>query len=377
MDLKLREDLFGYKDIFCPSNETDRTFLLSLQDSILYHQSKNDFYRKFLNYNNFKISDIKNINDIVNIPVIHAFLFKTRDVFTIKRKNCILTRTSSGTTGQKSIMMFDKKTLFSNYQIITNLVNYFNLYDSEKVNYILLSPEYDKESVLGSTNSVNTLIKLAPCNHIFCAILKKNNFDILGTIRALKAFSKENLPVRILGFPQFLNEVLEKMDEISEQPIKLHPHSMVLSGGGWKNYDDKRIDKFEFYKKINLKLGIPLERCRDIYSSAEHPLPYIECKNHHFHEPIYSRIIIRDVKTLRPLEHGKPGFINFISPYLLSAPANSIIMPDLAVKYPAEKCSCGIKTPFFDILGRSGINKSRSCAISILEILERIKNVYN
>ena len=52
----------------------------------------------------------------------------------------------------------------------------------------------------------------------------------------------------------------------------------------------------------------------------------IECANHHFHAPIYSKIIIRNLKTLEPVGYEQPGFIQFISPYITSAPAHSCLL---------------------------------------------------
>jgi len=251
-------------------------------------------------------------------------------------------------------------------------MKYFNFIDNKPTNYVIFSNETKKDSYNGRSKTDIMLTSFAPVNYIFFALpmsKNSNDFDVFGAIRSLRAFAKDNKPTRIFGLPQFLYATLKKMKEMSEPPIILNPNSLVLIGGGWKNYDENRINKLDFYKKINKQLGIPIERCRDIYSAVEHPLPYIECKNHNFHEPIYSRVFIRDVKTLEVLPCGKLGFLSLVSPYLLSAPANSIVMADLAVKYDTQ-CGCGIERPFFEIIGRSGTNKSRGCAISASKVLK-------
>ncbi len=380
MEFISRDTLFDNENIFENSTKNDEVFLTSLKESLIFHEINNSFFKNFLKFYKFNIEDLKNINDISKIPPIHAFLFKTHKFFTIQEKDSIAERSSSGTSGQKSLMLFDKDTAIASQKMIINIINYFDFIDTNPTNYILFSHETDQNSTLGTANTDLMLTSFAPINHIFCALPKgknSNDFDVWGAIRAFRAFAKDDKPVRIFGLPQFLYVILNKMEEISEPPVKLNFNSLVLLGGGWKNYDDNRIDKLSFYKKINKQLGIPLNRCRDMYAALEHPLPYIECENHHFHEPIYSRVLIRDVKTLDVLPEGELGFLNFISPHLLSAPANSVIMPDLAVKYPASKCGCGINKPFFEVIGRSGINKSRSCAISAVEILRGAENVNN
>ena len=82
-------------------------------------------------------------------------------------------------------------------------------------------------------------------------------------------------------------------------------------------------------------------------------------------------MIIRDVETLEPLPYGKAGFANFITPHLLSVPAVSVLMGDMAVLHPACECGCGIKTPFMEIIGRAGTSKAKSCAITASELLKR------
>jgi hypothetical protein len=71
------------------------------------------------------------------------------------------------------------------------------------------------------------------------------------------------------------------------------------------------------------------------------------------------------------LPYGEKGFLQFVSPYITSAPAHSVLMGDMAVMYPAEKCGCGITTPYFEILGRAGTSKNKSCAIAAAELLKR------
>ena len=118
-------------------------------------------------------------------------------------------------------------------------------------------------------------------------------------------------------------------------------------------------------------LGIPATNCRDGYGSTEHSVPYFECPNHHFHIPVYSRMLIRDVKTLKPLPYGEAGFANFITPHLMSVPAVSVLMGDMAVLHEAGECGCGIQTPFMEIIGRAGTSKGKSCAITASELLKR------
>jgi hypothetical protein len=102
---------------------------------------------------------------------------------------------------------------------------------------------------------------------------------------------------------------------------------------------------------------------------VEHPIAYFDCPNHHFHVPIYSRVIIRDL-NMRPVSYGEPGILNLITPMMTSMPFVSVMTDDLAVMHPGEKCACGISSPYFEILGRVGLADIKTCAANASELLD-------
>ncbi|MDW5418850.1 hypothetical protein R6242_19965 [Iodobacter sp. CM08] len=152
--------------------------------------------------------------------------------------------------------------------------------------------------------------------------------------------------------------------------LKLHPDSLVFLGGGWKTHADQAIPKAMLYQRLGEQLGIPDVRCRDGYGAVEHPVPYIECPKHHFHIPSYARAYIRHPATLNTQPYGTRGFLHFVSPYITSSPAHSVIMSDLATLHPGHECGCGIETDWFELLGRAGTSKNRSCALAASELIK-------
>jgi phenylacetate-coenzyme A ligase PaaK-like adenylate-forming protein len=194
---------------------------------------------------------------------------------------------------------------------------------------------------------------------------------VYGTIRTLQDYEEQGLPVRIFGFPSFLYFTLDQMKKLRMKPLKLNENSMTMLGGGWKGYADREISKTELYHLAEEMLGIPQSQCRDGYGSTEHSVPYFECSNHRFHIPIYSRMYIRDFKTLEPLPLGKVGFASFVTPHLLSVPAVSVLMGDKAVMHEGRNCGCGIDSPYMEILGRAGTSAAKSCAITASELLKK------
>ena len=298
-------------------------------------------------------------------------------MLSIPSKDIYLHLTSSGTQGQKSQVFFDEWTIKSAQCMVDAIFKYYGWITPQvKCNYILFSYETEASSKLGTSYTDNFLCKYAPINEVFCALKltggvpEKHEFDVFGTINSFVKYSKQEHPTRIFGFPAFLYFSLKRMKDLKMPPLKLHPESLVFLGGGWKGYADQQIDKFELYKLVEEMLGIPNERLRDGFGSVEHCIPYIECSEHEFHVPIWSRVFIRDTQDLSLKNYGEKGFLHFISPYITSMPAHSVIMGDLASLHEGETCACEIPTPFFKIYGRAQASKNKSCAITASELLK-------
>lgn len=375
LNLKYVEKLLLSGPPYLIYSELEKDFILAMKEVIEHHRTSCLFYQKFLELKKFNIDDLKSFDDLEKIPPIHANFFKEKEILSIKKEDVYVHLTSSGTTGQKSQIYFDQWSLKSAQFVLDEIFDFYNWYSDQKTNYLLYTYETKRDDKLGTAYTDNYLCQYAPIQNVFCALrlsgLDGHKFDLFGTIDTLCRYEKENYPVRIFGFPAFFYFTLTKMKEMGMAPLKLHPDSLVFLGGGWKGHQNESISKNDLYQLANEYLGIQDDRLRDGFGSVEHCIPYVECSHHQFHIPVCSRIIIRDVKTLKPLSEGNIGYLNFISPYITSAPANSVLMGDLASWYSGSKCPCDIETSYFVLYGRAGVSKGKSCALAAVEILEK------
>ncbi len=349
----------------------EEIFRESMKEIMTWHREKSSFYASLLKKLNFSIENWQ--GDLENIPIIPADFFKLHEVKSIPDQDVILHLTSSGTTGQKSQIFFDEWSLGCAQLMVDAIFAEYKWTTKQPSNYLLYSYEPQPNLKLGTSYTDNFLLKYSPPQEVVYA-LKSNgkgghDFDLYGCIRALQSFAEQSLPVRIFGFPAFFYFTIQRMIDLGLPALKLHSDSLVFLGGGWKGHSNQEINKRDFYKITEAQLGIPNERLRDGFGSVEHSIPYVECRNHNFHVPVYSKVIIRDLSTLKPLGYGKQGFLHFISPYITSIPAHSIMMGDLAILHPPQDCGCDIATDWFSILGRAGISKNKSCAIAASEML--------
>lgn len=354
---------------------SDEQFVKAMKEITAWHIDRCEFYQKLSTAEHFDLESVKTLNDCLKIPHLWAHFFKAHEVLSVPEKEVFLHLTSSGTTGQKSQIFFDEWTIRSAQRMVDSIFEQYNwVRPDQKCNYVLFSYETESSSKLGTAYTDNFLCKYAPVNEVFYALKLTGHggheFDCFGTIESFLKFAKQGLPVRLFGFPAFFYFALERMKKLGIPPVKLHPDSLVFLGGGWKGNADKAIAKEDFYALVEEMLGIPNARLRDGFGSVEHCVPYVECQNHEFHVPVWSRVFIRDVETLAPLAYGQKGFLHFISPYITSMPAHSVIMGDMASLHAAESCGCGLPTPYFRVHGRAGVSKNKSCALAASELLK-------
>ncbi len=367
-----REKLFRYNKIY-DHKGSEKLFIDAMKESLEHHSQHCEFYNKLLTNYNFNIENIKNESDLASIPAIPSHFFKYHEVISGNREDIELHATSSGTLGQKSQIFLDKSSLEIGTKMIIKAMKYHKFISIIPTNYLLLGFEPKEGNEMGNVKVLTGMTRFAPAKEkVFAlkAIGDNYQIDYFGLQSALKRFERQKLPVRIFGFPSYLYMMLKMIRDSKIKPLKLNKHSLVFTSGGWKKYNDQAINKLELYKMVEELLGIPAENCRDFYSAVEHSVAYPECKNHHMHVPIWSRVIIRDVKTLEPVGFNQEGFLSFISPLVSSMPISSIIMGDMAVLRDGKECGCGITTPYFEIIGRAGTSKNRTCAITASELMQ-------
>ncbi len=370
------QEICDLNDPYRTGEQMDDLFLQAMRQIIKWHYDRCEFYKNLLDREKFDPDSLRSVDDLKSIPTIHANFFKTHSIQSIPDKEIISTMTSSGTMGQKSQMFFDEWTITSGKRMVDYVYDYFgwNNPDTE-TNYLISNYEPEEGTTRGTTNTCRFLTKYAPARNIYYTLRLTgegtHEFDLFGCIEVLKKYEAEKIPVRLIGFPSFVFFILERMKKLGVKDLKLSDESLVIFAGGWKGHADRQISKPELYSKLGEQLGIPDIRCRDGFGSVEHSVPYFECDNHHMHIPIWSRAFIRDVRTLEVLDYGKSGYLSFITPYITSVPAIGVMMGDLATMHSPQDCGCGIETPWFEIVGRAGISKNKSCAVSASELLKK------
>lgn len=369
-----RKKLFTYKRLYDHAG-TDKYFLYAVKKNVVFHQKNCSEYSDILVERKFHIKDVKTIQDLYRIPVLPTLYLKSHKLNSMPEHKLLIKSTSSGTKGKKSHIGFDLKGLYFGAHMVLRTAAYHKLLAPKPANYIMLGykPDQNNHAVVSKTAFGATFFAPA-LRRIYALKPSKDGYrpDLAGVKKALQKFAREPFPLRLIGFPSYLYFLLQELKS-SGIHLRLHPDSMVLLGGGWKQHFSEQVDKKSLYALLEEVLGIKENRCREFFGAVEHPVLYCDCKNHHFHIPIYSRVIIRDIKTLEPVERGQVGLMNFITPMLESMPLLSVMTDDLGVLHDGRECGCGNHAPYFEILGRVGVKDIKTCAAGAAELLGGVK----
>lgn len=356
-------------------NETvERLFVQAMHEAVQHHYAECTQYRNFLDYCGFRPS-LQTNADVLHLPPIHVNVFKEYDLVSGPRENIVLSLTSSGTTGKKSKNFLDQISLDRVRKIARNVYAALGMVDDQAlVNYCCFTYDPRIAKDLGTAFTDELLTGFTRRNKVYYTFQydqSTNNFefDLKQVAAIFRQYEEEGLPVRLLGFPAFIYEALEYYESTTGRWLKFHPDSFLMTGGGWKKKEDKKVTRSEFVHFIEEMTGVPGSNVRDLFGMVEHGVPYVECRLGNMHVPVYARVAIKDPCTMENLDYGEVGLPNFVTPYLHSYPAVSILVNDFACL--EASCPCGLGGNVLRIVGRAGITKHVGCALHAEESVRK------
>ncbi|MEW6277695.1 MAG: acyl-protein synthetase [Candidatus Eremiobacterota bacterium] len=364
------DTLLGGRQAFTWFPTVDRMFLRAMQEAFARHFLLCPLYREHCRQRSFVPADLKRVEDLARIPYLFVTILKRYRLLTGPEEKVRLTLTSSGTGGEKSATFLDGKSLVRVKKLVRHVYRDLGMVNRRRTNYLCFTYDPAVASDLGTAFSDQLLTGLTRVQSTFYAIRWRGEewqLDRDGCLEALERFEASRRPLRILGFPAHAWEVLEECTWRRGRNFSFGPHSYVLTGGGWKSLQDREIPKPMFRDRVSEWLGIPRENVRDLYGMVEHGVPYTECEAGQMHVPRYSRVFVRHPGTLELLSSGQVGLYHFLTPYLNSYPAISLLTTDLGSVQPG--CACGRSAPVLRLQGRGGVTKHKGCAINALEVL--------
>lgn len=368
--MSCRSKLFGWRDPYDLAG-TDALFLEAIRENAAFHLRNCPEYRAICEREGFSPESLRVFDDLRRVPVLPTLYFKRHELFSIPKRRMVLRSTSSGTSGERSRIGWEWQDCLHALRMTLRVASRHGLLSPRPTNYLVLGYQPHRSNQTAISKTAFGFTFFAPGLHRAYALRWKPDgyaLDLDGLKEALLRYSRQPFPVRTMGFPAYTWFFLRELQKDGIR-VRLHPASRVCMGGGWKQFYAEKVEKEALYALAEEVLGVPESRCHEFFGAVEHPILYADCRRHHFHIPVYSRVLIRDAYTLEPLPPGETGLVNLLTPLVRGVPLTSVMTDDLGVLHPAESCGCGCPSPWLEIIGRVGVRGVQTCAAGAAKLL--------
>ncbi len=368
--MSYKKKLFTYRKPY-DLEATNEIFLKAMQENCLYQYEHCADYKRILDEKGFRPRDLKEYADLEKLPFIPTLYFKKHPLFSMPSKRLLIKATSSGTSGKKSQMGFNFSSLYRGLRMVMTVGKYHHLFSWKPTHYLVFGYEPNKNNQIVFSKTAYGFTFFTPAlSRAYALRYTKHGYqlDLENLKQKFLQYSSSKFPVRTIGFPAYTYFLLKQMKEEGLK-VQLPKGSVMTLGGGWKQFYAEQVSKKDFYALVEEILGIDEQHIFEFFGAVEHPILYTDCRCHHFHVPVYSRVLIRDVDTMEPVPNGQVGLVNLLTPMVDSVPILSVMTDDLGILHE-EKCPCGENAPWLEILGRVGIKDIVTCAAGAGEMLK-------
>jgi hypothetical protein len=213
------------------------------------------------------------------------------------------------------------------------------------------------------TIGIKDKIKAKAMSKINPIIQKKSD---LRMIHLLKQAEKEGKKLNIGSPPFWLDRIIEHMKRESLY-VNLES-SQVLTGGGWKIEEDKRLPEEIFRKKVEDTLGIHQNHYHDVYAMSECSSVFLSCEGHYKHIPPVIIPYVLD-EELTPIGYKEFGRFAFIDPLPESYPGFIITGDRVRILEHCPKCDRDGPVLDIEVSRLPGV-EGRGCAAVMEELMQ-------
>jgi hypothetical protein len=335
-----------------PQAEKERELLLALNALTRFHAERCPPYARLLK----SLGQGQGVAEkLADIPFLPVELFKSHNIASVETSEVKINMTSSGTTGAVSKIAVDGDTASLQSKGLTaTMVSILG--QARRPMLIADTPEVVRDPRLLTARGAGVLGMMRyGRNHVFAL-----NPDLTANHDAIAAFAQANAgqPTMIFGFTFMAWTAL--IDAVGNAQYDLSGATLVHSGG-WKKLQDRAVSNEVFRETMRTRHGIT-----DIYNFygmvEQMGTLHLEGPNGLLSPPRFSDIIIRDPRTLLPVEDGTPGIIQTLSLIPRSYPGHSLLTGDLGVIEAVDTGLDGRMGKGFRVLGRLPKAELRGCS---------------
>lgn len=301
------------------------------------------------------------------LPYFPTTVFKDHDLISVDKEEIIKVLHSSSTTGQPSKIYLDEDTSRRQGKALRQILADF--FGQERMDFIILDSESVIEESAGSLNSRGTAIRgLLPMARKISFVLDK---DLkVDPDKLEKALVESGNKICIFGFTWLLYLICREESQavlLQEGFSRIaDKEKLVLHIGGWKKLQEKSVSKNAFGDLMGKVFGVSPKGVIDMYGITEQlGTVYPDCSYGRKHVPLYAEVFIRDITSLRTVENGTSGFMQFMSFIPNSYPGISLLSDDIGKILGEDDCPCGRKGKYFVFDRRADTAEVKGCGDAI------------
>lgn len=354
------DEILHMKPYSLKSNEKEDIFLKSVMQSLQYHYTNCEDYKKYCMNKKF---DPYGQYDLESIPFLPVSIFKKLNLLSVPENEIVRTVRSSSTTGNlPSVIHLDKTTIRRQMLALNSIMQDF--LGGDKLDFLIIDNRKTIDTDHHNLSSRGSAIRgmLIFAKKFNCVLNDKLELDYDLLKNAVDNMDTNNSC--IFGFTWLIHQMISKHedDKKIKQLLDKLQNPTILHIGGWKKLKDISIDKKQFNEKVSNFFHTLQNHVIDFYGMTEQlGTVYPDCQEGYKHVPLYSEILIRDIHEQKVLPIGKSGFIQLISPLPRSYPGISLLTDDIGEIIGKDDCSCGRKGKYFVFKNRSEVADPKGC----------------
>jgi len=344
------------------ASEKEKLFNEAIFESFSHHIENNELFRNYCNNQGFSLES--NQIRLIDYPFLPVNIFKKKKLYSVSNEKIIAILSSSATSGIPSMIGIDSVT--SKRQTVASAKVMSDYLGDKRRPFLILDEDpLVSNSVEISARSAATrgfLILASEPNYFLINNNAQLSFAIDEFQKSIKHLNNQDQEVCIFGFTYVLyHHVVKELMEKKIQ-LKLPDNSKVAHIGGWKKLESEKVTKEQFVSNVAHVFGVEKENIFDFYGFTEQMgLLYVSVGYGPKTVSTYSEIIIRDFQTLDPVEDGKQGLIQILTPLPHSYPGISVLTEDVGKIVGRGIDKTGRIGTQFEIIGRAKKAEARGC----------------
>jgi phenylacetate-coenzyme A ligase PaaK-like adenylate-forming protein len=349
------DKFFEYKPYELEKETKEHMLVDELKNLTEIHENGCMYYKNFLKATNYNPDKVNRLEDVPYFPV---RMFKLMDLKSVSDDEIIKTTTSSGTTGQAvSKLYIDRQT--AALQQKASVKQLTDFWGKKRIPILVIdTPDIVKNRKKFIARASGVMGMQFFAKEMVFALDEEMNLNTQAVEDFLTKYGNELFVV--FGFTFIVWKHLYK--PLQNMGIHLDMRNAILmTGGGWKKFEAEGVSRQEFKNELTRYCNIT--HFLDHYGMAEQQGSiYCECEYGHLHASIFSDVIVRSVKDLKPCRIGEKGLIQVLSVIPRSYPGHSILTEDEGVILGEDDCPCGRKGKYIRVLGRIKNAELRGCS---------------